>query len=53
MGILLHLDKSTNLGVVANGAAVEVDELGELDTLAKFDIRGNTAIFVIIMLLVE
>ena len=46
VGILLDLDKSAHLGVVANGAAVEVDELGEFDSLAKFDVRGNGTEFI-------
>ena len=41
-GILLDLDECANLGVIADLAAVQVDELGELDVLAQLYVRCDT-----------
>src|SRR4029077_17051027 len=40
-GVLLDLDKRADLGVIANFAAVQVDELREFDVLAQLDVGSN------------
>ena len=37
-GVFLDFYKGANLGVIADGAAVEVDEVGELYVMAEFDV---------------
>jgi len=39
--VLLDLDKRADLGVIANLAAVQVDERREFDVLPKFDIGSD------------
>src|SRR5438105_2044096 len=40
-GIFLNFDKCTNLGVVANFAAIEIDELRELCIFSQSHVRGD------------
>jgi len=40
-GVLLDLDESSDFGIVADGAAVEVDKFGKFDVLAEADIGAN------------
>jgi hypothetical protein len=37
-GVLLDFDEGADFDVVADGATVEVDELGKFDVLAKLDV---------------
>ena len=43
-GVLLDLDKGADLGVVADLAAVQVDELRQLDVLAQLDVGGDAQV---------
>ena len=38
-GVFLYFDEGADLGIVADGAAVEVDEVVELDVFAKDNVR--------------
>ncbi len=40
-GVLLDFNEGADLGVVADRAAVEVDEFGELDVLSQFHVVGD------------
>src|SRR5271170_3854365 len=44
-GVLLNFNERPYLGFVADFTSVQVDELRELDPLAKLYVRGNTAEF--------
>ena len=45
-GVFLDLHKRADLGLVADFAAVEVDELGKFDIPAEFDTRSNAEKFI-------
>ena len=38
---LLDLDERTDLGVVANGASMEFEEIGKLHVVAQLDVARN------------
>ena len=40
-GIFLDFDEGADLGAVADGAAVKVDEIVQLDVLSEDDIRSD------------
>ncbi len=41
LGVFLNFDKGSDLRFVADFASVQVDELGEPDTLSQFHVRRN------------
>ena len=44
--VLLNFHERSDFGVVADFAAVQIDEFGKLHTLAELYVRGNAAVFV-------
>ena len=45
-GVFLNLDKSADLGVIADFAAVEIDELRKLYVFPQLHARGDTQVFI-------
>src|SRR5438128_2391667 len=39
--VLLYLDECSDFGVVADGTAVEINELGQCHVLSQSDVRAN------------
>src|SRR5713226_6316898 len=46
LGVLLNLDKGAYLSVVADFAAIEIDELGELHIFSQLHIGGDAVVLV-------
>jgi hypothetical protein len=44
--VLLDFDEGADLGFVAHFAPIQVDKLGQLNTLPQLYIRGNTHIWI-------